>query len=321
IAIGSRKGMEGHRNAVTDVLKVAEEHDLYFKPEKCVFHAPSIDYLGVILEGGVTRMDPVKVEGVRNWPACKNLTDAHAFLGFCNYYRMFIQGFAKHAKPITTLTKKDVEWHWGEEQQQAMDTLKTLVTSEPVLAHPHLDQPFELEVDASGYAIGAVLMQRQKDEKRHPIAFYSATLNAAERNYDIYDLELLAIVRSLEHWRTFLAGSPHTIKVFSDHMNLQYWRQPQKISRRVAREVLTLSEYNIAIHHIQGKKNGRADALSRRPDYDKGTRDNEHVTVLPDRIFVRAATIGEIERNDTGEFTVQPITVDIPYVHQDEEVL
>src|SRR6202012_3648638 len=104
-------------------------------------------------------------------------------------------------------------------------------------------------------------------------------------------------------------------------MNLQYWRQPQKISRRVAREVLTLSEYNVEIHHIQGKKNGRAEALSRRPDYDKGTRDNEHVTVLPDRIFVRTATIGEIERNDIGEFTVHPTTVDIPYIQQDEEIL
>src|ERR1700744_1273696 len=104
-------------------------------------------------------------------------------------------------------------------------------------------------------------------------------------------------------------------------MNLQYWRQPQKISRWVAREVLTLSEYDIEIHHIQGKKNGHADALSRCPDYDKGTKDNEHVTVLPDRIFVRTANIGEIERNDTGEFTVQPRTVDIPYFQQDEEIL
>ena len=75
-----------------------------------------------------------------------------------------------------------------------MDKLKTLITNKPVLAHPHLDQPFELEVDASGYAIGAVLMQRQKDTKRHPIAFFSATLNAAEQNYDIYDLELLMII-------------------------------------------------------------------------------------------------------------------------------
>ena len=79
-------------------------------------------------------------------------------------------------------------------------------------------------------------MQRGDDDKRHPVGFYSATLTPAERNYDIYDLELLAIVKSLRHWRPLLAGSPHKIKVFSDHMNLQYWRDPQKIGRASCRE-------------------------------------------------------------------------------------
>jgi hypothetical protein len=116
--------------------------------------------------------------------------------------------------------------------------------------------------------VGAVLLQRKADGKLHLIEYFSATLNDAERNYDIYNLELLAIVKALDHWRPYLAGSPHKIKVFSDHMNLQYWRQPQKISRRVALEVLALSEYDIEIHHIKGKSNGRADAWSRRPDYN-----------------------------------------------------
>ena len=142
-------------------------------------------------------------------------------------------------------------------------------------------------MDASGFAVGAVLLQKKTDGKRHPIGYYSATLNTAERNYDIYDLELLAIVKALRHWRPLLAGSPHKIKVFSDHMNLRYWREPQKISRRVAREVLELSEYDLEIHHIKGTANGRADALSRRPDYDHGEQDNENVTVLPDKIFIR----------------------------------
>src|SRR6202012_2838085 len=133
IAIGSRKGIEGHHDTVTDILKVAEEHDLYFKPEKCVFHAFSIDYLGVILEGGVTCMDPIKVEGMQDWPKPKNLTDVHAFLGFCNYYQMFIKDFAKQAKPLINLTKKDVTWQWTEEEQEVMDNLKNTITSKLVL--------------------------------------------------------------------------------------------------------------------------------------------------------------------------------------------
>ena len=116
IAIGSRKGIEGHQNTVTNILKVAEEHDLYFKPEKCIFHASSIDYLGVILEGGVTHMDPIKVKGMRKWPKPQTLTDVCTFLSFCNYYHMFIPRFTKHAKPLTTLTKKDIEWHWDKEE-------------------------------------------------------------------------------------------------------------------------------------------------------------------------------------------------------------
>jgi hypothetical protein len=151
---------------------------------------------------------------------------------------------------------------WTERHQKAFEELCNRVTSEPVLAHPELDKPFELEVDASGFAIGAVLLQKKEDGKKHLIAYFSKTLNEAQRNYDIADLELLAVVMLLDNWRLFLAGSPHKVIVYSDHQNLLYWKEPHKISRRVAREVLHLSEYNIEIHHIQGRSNGRADACS-----------------------------------------------------------
>ena len=208
--------------------------------------------------------------------------DVRSFLGFCNFYRAFIKGFASIAKPLNALTHKDTTWHWTDEHQKAFENLKAQVSSEPILAHPELDKQFELEVDASGFAVGAVLLQKKEDGKRHPVGYYSSTLNEAERNYDIYNLELLAIFKSLKHWRPLLAGSPHKIKVFSDHMNLKYWRDPQKISRCVAREVLELSEYDIEIHHIKGTSNGQADALSRRPDYSQGENDNKDVIVLPD---------------------------------------
>ena len=124
------------------------------------------------------------------------------------------------------------------------------------------------------------------------------TLNPAEHNYDIYDLELLAIVKSLQYWRPLLAGSPHKIKVFSDHMNLQYWRDPQKISRWVAREVLELADYDIEIHHVKGSMNGRADALSRRPDYNKGEGDNEGITVLPESLFAHTTHTDEDKQDE-----------------------
>src|ERR1700744_348067 len=106
IAIATRAGLDGHVAAVTDVLQVADDHDLYFKLKKCIFHAPSIDYLGVILEEGVTHMDLVKINGIQQWPTPQSVTDICLFLGFCNFYHMFILGFANHAKPLTMLTKK-----------------------------------------------------------------------------------------------------------------------------------------------------------------------------------------------------------------------
>jgi hypothetical protein len=98
--------------------------------------------------------------------------------------------------------------------------------------HPKLDKQFELEVDASGYAVGAVLLQKKEDSKKHLIAYFSKTLNEAQRNYNIADLELLVVVMSLDNWRSFLAGSPHKVIVYSDHQNLLYWKELHKISRR-----------------------------------------------------------------------------------------
>ncbi len=291
IGIATRTNLTDHHRAVHDVLRVAQLHDLYFKPEKCLFDSPSMDYLGVILEKGVTRMDPAKIAGVDTWPVPTTPMEVRKVLGFFNFYRPFIEGFALIVRPLHKLTRKDYEWRWGKEEQEAFDKLKKRITSEPVLAHAKLDDQFELEVDASGYTVGAVLLQRKEDGKKHPIGYYSATLNEAQRNYDIYDLELLAIVMALKNWRPLLAGSPHKIIIYSDHLNLQYWRLPQRISRRVAREVLELSEYDFEICHLPGRLNGRADALSQRPGYDQGENDNKDVTVLPDHVFVRAGMI------------------------------
>ncbi|SRR6266702_2655730 len=159
IGIATRTNMTGHIAAVHNVLRVAKEHDLYFKLEKCLFHVPSMDYLGVILEKGVTHMDPVKIAGVKNWPTPTNITEVRKAIGFFNFYHPFMKGFAHIACPLHQLTKKDQEWHWRKEEQDTFDKLKALVTAELVLAHAKLDDQFELEVDASGYTVGAVLLQ------------------------------------------------------------------------------------------------------------------------------------------------------------------
>ena len=127
----------------------------------------------------------------------------------------------------------------------------------------------------------------------------SKTFNQAQRNYDIFDREFLAMLWGLQHSQPLLVGSPHKVIVHMDHNNLRYWQDPQKISRRIAREVLELADYDIEIHHLQGKENGRVDALSRREDHNPGDHDNEDVTVLPDHLFARVVQVEQSTQDDS----------------------
>ncbi len=111
IGIVTRTNLTNHIAAVSDVLQVALEHNLYFKPKKCLFHAPSMDYLGIILEKGVTRMDPVKIAGIDKWLVPKNITEVQRAVGFFNFYHPFIKGFVHIACPLHQLMHKNQEWH------------------------------------------------------------------------------------------------------------------------------------------------------------------------------------------------------------------
>ena len=151
-----------------------------------------------------------------------------------------------------------------------------------------MNKPFELEVDASAFATGAILAQRDERNKPQAVGYFSKAFTEAERNYDIHDRELLAVLRGLEHWRPFLMGSPHEITVFTDHKNLEYYRHPQRINRRVARYIPRLADYHFRLVHKPGALN-HADALSRRPDHTNGEEDNMNVTVLTPEVFANTA--------------------------------
>ena len=179
-------------------------------------------------------MDPRKLTGLRNWPAPTSVKQTRKFLGFGNFYRQFIQHFSQLAKPLNDLLKKDQRFDWTPECQHAFNTLKQRFTEEPVLMMPDHTKPFQIETDASKYATGAVLTQLDSNGDRHPISFISKTLSPAERNYEIYDRELLAIIHALEEWRHYIQGSTHTTVILSDHKNLTYYREAKKLTRRQA---------------------------------------------------------------------------------------
>ena len=147
-------------------------------------------------------MEEDKVKSVQEWPEPKNTKGVERFLGFANYYRHFIKNFSTIAGPLNKL-KGATTWEWTQEHQDSFNQLKKHITEEPVLTLLQRHGQFRVEVDASDYALGGVLSQLQED-KCHPIAFTSRTLSPAERNYEIYDKELLAIVHALKEWRHYL---------------------------------------------------------------------------------------------------------------------
>ena len=122
-------------------------------------------------------------------------------------------------------------FNWTQECQKSFDTLKQRFTVKPVLMMPDQSRPFQIEADASKYASGAVLTQMDSNGNRHPVAFFLKTFNDTERNYKIYDRELLGIIRALEEWRHYIQGSGHTTIVHMDHQNLTYFKSAQKLNQ------------------------------------------------------------------------------------------
>ena len=154
------------------------EHKLYLKPEKCEFDQSEVEYLGVIVGNGKIRMDPIKIQGISEWPTPKCKHNLQSFLGFCNFYRRFIHHFAQIAHPLHYLTG-NVPFNWTLKCQTAFDQLKTLITSAPILTMANHYDKFHLKTDASEYAIGAILSQQQEN-KWKPIAYLSKSLTLTE---------------------------------------------------------------------------------------------------------------------------------------------
>ena len=269
------------------VLWRLQDNDLFLKPTKCEFYKTKVKYPGMIIEEGKISMDPGKLKGIQDWPIPTTVKQTRGFLGFGNFYQRFIQGFSNLAKPLNDLLKKDRKFKWTNNCQKAFNELKKQFMEEPVLMMLDQAKPFQIETDASKYATGAVLTQLDSNGNQHPISFISKTFSLTECNYEIYDRELLVIIRALTEWQLYIQGSPHTTTVLSDHKNLTYYREAQKLNRQQARWSLYLSEYDIKLVHTPGHKMIQSDALSRRPDLcpDEDT-DNKDIIVLPDDLFI-----------------------------------
>jgi len=274
---------EGHEELVVEIIRRLEENNLYVKPEKCKWKVREVGFLGVVIGPEGIKMEKEKVKGVLEWLTPKCVKDVQKFLGLANYYRRFIEGFASIARPLHDMVKKDKKWEWAEKQEKAFKELKKRFTKEPVLAAPDLDKKMQMDVDVSDYATGGVLSMECEDSLWRSVAFLFKSLNEIERNYEIHDKEMLAVIRGLEAWRHLLEGAQFKFEIWTDHKNLEYFMKMQKLNRRQARWALYLSQFDFTLKHVAGTKMGKADGLSRRADWKVETeRDNENQVFIKD---------------------------------------
>jgi hypothetical protein len=265
---------EKHEEHVKAVLQLLRQNDLYCEFEKCIFHAKEVEFLGYIVSADGVEMAQRKIDSLLSWEVPKNRIDVMSFLGFANYYRRFVKDFAKIAGPLHNLTKKEDSFVWTGEAQNAFESLKHAFVTAPILRYADFTKPFILETDASNYAMGCILSQ-YFDGVLHPIAFYSKKFSGSELRWEIHDKELFGIITALRQWRHYLIASQHPIEIYTDHKNLEYFMNKQKLNQRQLRWTMFLADYDFKIMYRQGRLMGKADALSRRHEYKAELNDDK----------------------------------------------
>jgi hypothetical protein len=260
------KTKEEHTEHVRKVLQRLREAGLFAKISKCEFFVTETKFLGLIVGRDGFKMDPEKVKTILEWKTPRTATDVLRFNGFCNFYRRFIRNYSKIVTPLINLTKKNAIFNWSIECQDAFELLKLTVASAPTLKPFDWTKEAIVETDASDFVSGGVLSQYDDEGILRPVAFFSKKHSAVECNYEIYDKELLAIIRCLEEWRPELEGTETPIRILSDHRNLEYFMSTKMLNRRQARWSEFLSRYNFRIIYRPGKQGEKPDALTRRSE-------------------------------------------------------
>jgi hypothetical protein len=242
-------------------------------------------------------MDPEKVKTIIEWKTPRSATDVLRFNGFCNFYRRFIRNYSKVVIPLINLTKKNAPFNWTQACEEAFELLKNTVASAPTLKPFDWTKEAVVETDASDFVSAGVLSQHDDEGILRPVAFFSKKHTSVECNYEIYDKELLAIVRCFEEWRPELEGSETPIKVLSDHRNLEYFMSTKMLNRRQARWSEFLSRFNFKITYRPGKQGEKPDALTRRSEDlpKEGDERLEHQS----RIILKKENFTEVEPPQT----------------------
>lgn len=252
-----------HVKDITMVLQTLRDANLKVQCDKSEFLRKEVEFLGHTVTTQGVRPNSKKIEAVKNWPLPKTPKELKSFLGTISYYRRFIPGFAKIAKPLTSMLRgKPKTFEINLDFEKAFETLKNIMCSDLLLHYPNFEEPFILTTDASNYAIGAVLTQ-MVDGKERPIAYLSRTLTEAEEKYSATSKELLAIYFAAKKFRPYLYGRKFTI--YTDHEPLTKEIKLTDATGRVTRQRLYLEQFDFQLVYKKGNQNVVADGLSRIP--------------------------------------------------------
>ena len=253
---------EKFKEVLGKILERIRKAGLRLKPAKCSFAMQELPLLGFVVDKTGVKPNPKKIIAVKDARTPRTVKQVQRFLGLANFYRKFVPDYAKIARPLYDLLRKDTPFTWGEAQQSAFDMLKDKLTSAPVLIHFRHGDPTEVRVDACEYGVGGVLLQ-QRDGEWRPVAFTSRSLHNAELNYTISEKEALAAVHALTTFRPLIWGQ--RVTVVTDHHALCWLRKIKDPNGRLARWALKLEEFDYQIKYKSGKLHADADFLSRDP--------------------------------------------------------
>ena len=249
----------GHLRLIFERLRAA---GIKLKPSKCVLAKEQVQYLGHLISPGEIRPDPGNISKIRDLAAPETVRQVRTFLGMASYYRSFVQDFSKRALPLTTLTKKNVTFNWGVDEDKAFQDLKKILTEEPVLTLPDFSKPFVLMTDGSSSGLGAILGQQFEGEKKERVIGYaSRRTTKLEENYSACEIECMALVWATKHFREYILG--RTTRVLTDHWALKWLLDLRNPNPRLQRWRMALQEYDLVIFHKPGKQHQNADFLSR----------------------------------------------------------
>src|SRR5277367_228507 len=255
------KTFESHLQDLYQVFTRLRQAGLSLNPSKCHILAREVKFLGHVVTPDGVRVDPEKVNAVKTLPAPKTVPELQTFLGMVGWYRRYIPEFARIGRPLFDLLKKQKTWTWTREAQESFDRFKHLLTEAPVLQGLIDDHPVLVRTDASGEAVGAVLVQLIGDQE-HVVEYASRTFTPAERNYSTIERECLAVVWALDKFRPYVEGQPITLE--TDHQPLRWLMTLKNPSARLTRWIIRLQEHQLTIKYRPGRENKVADYLSRR---------------------------------------------------------